>query len=209
MGYLTYERPSSRLLWAPRFDGLDYTALDFETGDPGHDSACGLGLVLVRGGRIVRRERILIKPPRPPSPIHVALHGLGPRVLARQPTYAERWPMIRMMLRGADFFAAHGSLDESVLRTCCEMIGKAPPRRPFINTVVLARDVWGIFLTRLEEVCRRLEIPLLPHDPVSDAAACAAIVRAAGPENVRRYFLRRRRGHGPRDARGRRDGARR
>jgi DNA polymerase-3 subunit epsilon len=46
--------------------------------------------------------------------------------------------------------------------------------------VRLARRVWGIYPTRLSDVCRRLGIPLRHHDAASDAEACARIVIAAG-----------------------------
>jgi DNA polymerase-3 subunit epsilon len=40
----------------------------------------------------------------------------------------------------------------------------------------LARQTWGIYPTRLPDVCRRLRLPLDHHDPLSDARACAQIV---------------------------------
>lgn len=42
----------------------DFVAIDFETADQGADSACAVGLVKVEGGRIVRSESHLIRPPR-------------------------------------------------------------------------------------------------------------------------------------------------
>jgi DNA polymerase-3 subunit epsilon len=45
--------------------------------------------------------------------------------------------------------------------------------------VRLARDTWGIYPTKLPDVCRKLRIPLKHHDAESDATACAKIAIAA------------------------------
>lgn len=169
---------------------MNYTAFDFELADNRFDSACAGGFLLVRGGEIVRRRRILIKPPRPPLPFHVSLHGLDARRLVHQPDFEQHWPEIRMAFRGADFVCSHGANDPSILRQCCEMIGAKIPRYRFLNTVRLVRDVWGLYPSKLRRVCRFLEIPHRPHDPLSDAEACAWIVALAGADNVRRYFLK-------------------
>jgi len=42
----------------------DFVAIDFETADHGADSACAVGLVRVRDGRIAEQVTQLIRPPR-------------------------------------------------------------------------------------------------------------------------------------------------
>ncbi len=65
-----------------------------------------------------------------------------------------------------------------MLRTCCERAGLAPPALPFVCTVQLARRTWDFPNNRLDTVARYLDIPLVHHDPASDAEACARIVLA-------------------------------
>ena len=55
----------------------------------------------------------------------------------------------------------------------------APPEQPFICTVKLARQTWGIYPTNLPAVCAKLSIKLDHHQALSDAEACAKIVMAA------------------------------
>ena len=50
---------------------------------------------------------------------------------------------------------------------------------PFVCTMQLARQTWGVRPTRLPDVCRFLGIPLQHHDALSDAEAAARIVIAA------------------------------
>ncbi len=43
----------------------------------------------------------------------------------------------------------------------------------------LARQTWGIYPTKLPDVCRYLRLPLQHHDPSADAEACARIIMKA------------------------------
>jgi DNA polymerase-3 subunit epsilon len=80
-------------------------------------------------------------------------------------------------LDGVDFLAAHNSsFDSSVLKSCCREAGVDCPQYPFRCTVKEARRAWGIYPTKLPDVCRYLGISLNHHDPLSDAMACAKIM---------------------------------
>ncbi len=69
--------------------------------------------------------------------------------------------------------------DRRVLHACCHSHGLPIPEVHFEYTVALARRVWGIYPTKLPDVCRHLGIPLNRHDVASDADACARIFLAA------------------------------
>jgi DNA polymerase-3 subunit epsilon len=157
-----------------------FVAIDFETADDGLDSACAVALVRVEGTKIAIRERRLIRPPRKEFRFtHV--HGLAWDDVKDAPTFAEVWPTLVPLLHGADFLAAHNAdFDRGVLHACCRVAGIEPPTLPFRCTVRIARVTWGIFPTRLPDVCRRLGLPLdHHHDALADAEACASIVVAA------------------------------
>ena len=156
-----------------------FVAIDFETADHGSDSACAVALVRVENLEIVQRRVQLLRPPRP----HIFfsyIHGLTWEHLADAPTFAEAWPRLVEMLDGADELAAHNAgFDRGVLQSCCQCAGHATPKLPFVCSMQLARRTWGIYPTRLPDVCRRLKLELKHHDPSSDAEACARIVIAA------------------------------
>jgi DNA polymerase-3 subunit epsilon len=156
-----------------------FVAIDFETADAGPDSACAVALVRVEGLEIGRREVRLLRPPRRQF-IYSNIHGITWRQVAGQPTFAGAWPELGGILDGASWLAAHNAaFDLSVLRACCAAAGLAPPPLPFLCTMLLARDAWRIYPTKLPVVCERLDIPLVHHNPLSDAEACAKIVIAA------------------------------
>jgi DNA polymerase-3 subunit epsilon len=159
---------------------MRFVAIDFETADRQPDSACAIGLVRVERERIVARDYRLIRPPRD-SFDFTWLHGISWDDVRDQPTFKQLWPDLSVMFLGVDFIAAHNApFDRNVLKACCRTAQLSPPDLPFKCTVQVARKVWSIRPTKLDNVCRRLGIPLKHHDAASDAEACARILIAAG-----------------------------
>ena len=161
-------------------DGMGrFVAIDFETANDSRDSACSVGLVVGSEGEIEVSETFLIRPPTREFSF-TWVHGLEWDDVRSKPTFGELWPTLRPWLQRAEFVAAHNApFDRSVLHACCAAYGVEAPRKPFVCTVQLARQQWGIYPTRLPDVCRRLRIPLSHHESGSDAQACARIVLAA------------------------------
>jgi DNA polymerase-3 subunit epsilon len=156
-----------------------FAAIDFETANYSPDSACAVGLVVVKGRRIVQREHYLIQPPDRQF-VFTYLHGIAWEDVRDAPTFAELWPRLREIIADADFLAAHNaSFDKRVLESCCRMHRLSQPIYPFVCTVRLARVVWSLYPTKLPDVCKQLKIPLDHHQADSDAEACARIVMAA------------------------------
>ncbi|MFH0944263.1 MAG: 3'-5' exonuclease [Planctomycetota bacterium] len=174
--------PTARrtLVQTPARDGFPtFVAIDFETADPKRDSACAVGLVRVENSRIVREEEYFIRPPRRDF-WFTYIHGITYSMVKDSPTFGELWPELAPWFRGAQFLAAHSApFDQSVLRACCEQHGLNIPSVPFRCTVKVARERWGIYPTKLPDVCSRLRIALNHHEALSDARACARIMMRA------------------------------
>jgi len=155
---------------------LNFLAIDFETANYEADSACAVGLVRVDEGRIVEMQSYLIRPPCDDF-VFTYLHGISWDDVAESPTFGELWPTIKPLTKGIDCFVAHNaSFDEGVLRACCRTAGIPMPRIPFKCTVKLSRQLWGIYPTKLPDVCRHFGIRLNHHDAASDTLACAQIM---------------------------------
>jgi len=156
-----------------------FAAIDFETADYGHDSACAVAVVRVEGNAIVDRAHYFIRPPRREF-VFSYLHGITWNDVADAPTFRQLWPALSRRFAGVEFLAAHNAIfDASVLQACCERARLSVPSHSFQCTVRLARTVWNIYPTTLPDVCKRLAIPLRHHHAGSDAEACARIVIAA------------------------------
>lgn len=162
-----------------------FAAIDFETANTSRDSACAVGVAMVRDGRLAELHRSLIRPPtRHFTFTHI--HGLTWRDVCREHTFGTIWKDLRPLVSTVDFLCAHNApFDRSVLKACCRQHGLSPPRQPFLCTVRLARSQWRIHPTKLSDVCRTLRIPLNHHEAGSDARACAQIVLRAIDEGWR------------------------
>ena len=158
-----------------------FAAIDFETAGEDPTSACALGVARVEDGALVAARSFLIRPACSRFPF-ARLHGISRETVAGAPPFGEVWDVASVLLRDVHFPAAHhASFDGRVLRACCLAAHRVAPSLPFLCTVRLARERWGVHPTRLPDVCWLLGIPLRHHDPLHDAEACARIVLAADP----------------------------
>ena len=171
-----------------------FVALDFETAYYTRDSACAIGLVRMIGGEVVATESFLIRPPTRQF-VFTYLHGISWEMVKDAPTFAELLPRLNAFIDGARFVAAHNaSFDRSVFNRTCEHYGLEIPGHRYICTVNVARDLWGIYPTKLPNVCEHLGIDLTRHhDAAADAMACARIVQCAldelGPARFAQRYL--------------------
>jgi DNA polymerase-3 subunit epsilon len=176
-------RRPPRSIPLPPTDGT-FVAIDFETADHGPDSACAVGLVRVEALTVVRRETLLIRPPRP-RVLFTHVHGITWEMVKDAARFADAWHDLTPLLDGASALVAHNApFDRRVLAACYAAGGLRVPDLPFLCTVQLARRHWGLKPNDLPSVCRRLGIGLVHHDPGSDAEACARIVIAATNEAI-------------------------
>ena len=161
-----------------------FVAIDFETADTGRDSACAIAVVRVEGDRVVDRRVRLIRPPRKTFQF-TYVHGIRWANVALEPIFEPVWNEVKSLLDGADFLVAHNaSFDKGVLNACCANAGILPPALPFECTVKWARLTWGLRPANLPAVCQHLNLPLVHHDPASDAEACARIMIAVRKQHL-------------------------
>lgn len=165
--------------------GPTFAAMDFETANVFPDSACSIGVAIVRDGRIAHSVHRLIRPPRP-SFKFTRIHGIVWKQVEDAPPFDTVWQEIAPLLEGLDFVAAHNaSFDQKVLKACLDRHDLPVPELPFVCSLKVAREVWGERPNRLSDVCARLKIPLNHHDALSDAEACAQVLLAATAEGWR------------------------
>src|SRR6516164_2085479 len=91
----------------PPADGA-FVAIDFETADYGPDSACAVGLVRVEALTVVRREALLIRPPRPRI-LFTHVHGITWEMVKDAARFADAWHSLTPRLDGASVLVAHNA----------------------------------------------------------------------------------------------------
>ena len=162
---------------APTSD-YDWVAIDFETATGRRASACAVGLVEVRDGRIAGTESFLIQPPgNAYSGFNISIHGIDPSMTGDSPTFAEVWPMLADSIGGRAVVAHNASFDVSVLRYELDHLGLSYPDLEYYCTLVLSRACWpGLHGHRLPDVASHCGIAFQHHDAAEDARACAEIL---------------------------------
>lgn len=160
---------------------MNFTAIDFETANYDRSSACSIGLVRVRKGKIVDTMYSLIKPPTGYFlPMFVDIHGIDTEVVRDAPTFADLWPEVATFV-GKDKLVAHNySFDKRVLEATLGYYAIEPPSNSWMCTLELSRRAWPQLGGHgLDVVAASLGIPLHHHDALDDAKACALICVAA------------------------------
>lgn len=156
-------------------------ALDVETADAQHTRICSMALVRIEEGKIVGEWSSLVRPPTPPDPRNVEVHGLSWETLRDAPSFADVWPVVVGLLDDVDALVAHWArFDREALARNCAAEGLPGLTLPWICTVELAQRAWPQLPNRkLPTVAAHLGVELNHHDALSDARACAHIYLAA------------------------------
>ena len=162
----------------------DFTAIDFETANQSPDSACQLGLVVVKAGKIVDRRAWMIRPPTDQF-MFTYIHGITWRDVVREPDFGELWPQISPYLEGSVIAAHNVRFDLGVFFALIKHYQIGFSQGGAIDSVTVARRIWPFLANhQLHTVASHLCIPLDHHDAASDANACAEILRLAEREQA-------------------------
>ncbi|MDD7929515.1 exonuclease domain-containing protein [Microbacterium sp. NM3R9] len=158
---------------------LDFTAIDFETANSSSASACSVGLVRVRDGRVVASDGWLIRPPAGHDrffDINVSIHGITAADVANEPDWTAQLPRLLDFVGGDVLVAHNAGFDMAVLRRACEATDAALPAFRSVCSVQLARKTYNLDSYRLPLVAAAVGfLDFAHHDALADALACAHI----------------------------------
>jgi hypothetical protein len=121
---------------------VDYFVVDVETANQARHSICQIGIAFFAGGKMVDGWESLINPHDQFNQFNVALHGIGPRTVARAPSWSEVLPKVLSLLNGAAV-ASHTDFDRGALSgACLRAAVPAVAYSKWIDTCWLARRAW-------------------------------------------------------------------
>ena len=159
---------------------LDFTAIDFETANSSPASACSVGLVRVRDGRIVATAGWLIRPPAGHDEFqewNTKIHGIRAHDVLDAATWSDQFDRL-CAFAGADVLVAHhAGFALNVLRRASEATGgDCPPYRSLCSLQV-ARKTYELESYRLPKAAEAAGFTgFSHHDALADALACAHII---------------------------------
>lgn len=162
---------------------LDFTAIDFETANSSPASACSVGLVRVRDGRIVASAGWLIRPPAGHDEFqewNIKIHGIRPQDVRSAASWAEQFVDL-CDFAGSDVLVAHNAgFDLNVLRRASEATDTSCPPYRSLCSLQVARKVYDLDSYRLPRAAEAAGFTgFSHHDALADALACAHIVMDA------------------------------
>ena len=154
---------------------MNVVAIDFETANYRRNSACAVGLAVVRGGKVAETFASLIRPPELDFvPEFIETHGITPEQVADAPTFADVWPGLVRLIGDGPLASHNSQFDMGVLRECLDTNGITRPAVACLCTLRLARQVLPRLANhRLDTLAAHFDIPLDHHNAASDAVACA------------------------------------
>ncbi len=144
-----------------------FLAIDFETANYESNNACSAGLVRIDDDKISEKVCHLIRP----SSKYFAfthIHGLIWNEVEKARSFGGLWLDIEYLFDDVDFVVAHNvSFDGKILHGCCDHHGIKVPNLNYVCSMMTSREAWGIYPTKLSDVCRHLSLKLNHHEALS------------------------------------------
>ena len=156
----------------------DFAAIDFETANNERSSVCSVGIVIVRGGKIVDSFYSLIQPePNYYSYWCSRVHGLCCDDTDDAPIFPDVWAQIEPLIAGLPLVAHNSPFDEGCLRAVFRTYQMDYPDYTFLDTLRASRrKLRNLPNHQLHTVAAALGYdPENHHHALADAQACAWI----------------------------------
>jgi DNA polymerase III subunit epsilon len=159
---------------------VDFTAIDFETANSSSASACSVGMVKVRDGRMVESAYWLIKPPLGHDEFwewNTRIHGIVAADVADAALWTEQLPDLVDFAEGDILVAHNASFDMGVIAGACAATLIDTPRFEYACSLQVARKTYHLDSYRLPVAAMAAGFEDFEHhNALADAQACAAIM---------------------------------
>lgn len=157
---------------------MNFIAIDFETANEKRNSACSIGLVIVKNGVVVEKIYHLIKPKEMRFlPINIGIHGIRAKMVENEQEFENVWEQIKGYFNDSLIIAHNASFDISVLRKTLDLYGIEIPSFNYICTMKLAKNFYkGLENAKLNTVNDFLGFKFNHHNALADAEACSNIL---------------------------------
>lgn len=157
--------------------------MDFETANGFRGSACSVGLIKVRSGKIVERDYWVMRPPAGFDHFearNVQIHGIRPQDVEGAPRFGDTYPRLQAFV-GNDILVAHNAaFDVGVILAGMQASGVSSGPIDYACTVKVARRTYELASYSLPFAAAAAGYELTSHhDALADAEACAHIAMDA------------------------------
>ena len=166
-----------------KFDRATFCVVDLETTGSviGVDEIIEIGLVRIRGGRVIDRFSTLVWSDRTIPPWVARLTGIANGDLEGAPTFSDVAEQLQMLLQDSVFVAHDIRFDLPFLRWEFGRRGLTRPAVTGLCTLELSRQLWPDLASHsLPDLARTFAVSHQnPHRAADDAAATGGVLLAA------------------------------
>lgn len=163
--------------------GIDFTAIDFETANSHSASACSVGMVKVRDGKVVDRAGWLIHPPLGFDAFtewNTRIHGIMAPDVADAPLWRDQLPDLVAFAAGDTLIAHNAGFDMGVITAASSASLIDCPDFNYMCSLLVARRTYHLDSYRLPVAAMAAGFEDFDHhNALADAGACAAIIMHA------------------------------
>jgi DNA polymerase-3 subunit epsilon len=158
---------------------MNFVTIDFETAKKSRESACSVGLVKYKNGKVADTFYSLICPPSLYiRPDFTEIHGLTVDDVKDAPTFADLWDSaIKPFIGGFPLAAHNAPFDMGVLYAVLEWYELKTPALQYFCTCSLARRTWPELNSHsLTSLAENFGIVYNAHNALDDAMTCGKLV---------------------------------
>ncbi|MCA0216079.1 MAG: 3'-5' exoribonuclease [Actinobacteria bacterium] len=159
---------------------LDFTAIDFETANNSPASACSVGLVKVRDGRVVDSAYWLIRPPFGHDAFlewNVRIHGIMAADVTDALLWSEQLHDLQSFAENDVLVAHNAGFDMGVIAAASAASFVPTPTYDYLCSLQVARRTYHLDSYKLPSAAMAAGFEdFTHHNALADAEACAAII---------------------------------
>lgn len=159
---------------------IDFTAIDFETANRHMASACSVGLVKIRSGKVVSEASWFIRPNDELGgfdSFNSRLHGITAETVTGAPEWSTQLPEMLDFIEGDTVIAHNAGFDMGVIQAACKLNIDPTPKIKYLCSVKVSRKTYDLASHSLPYAASAAGFDELNHhDALSDAVACASII---------------------------------
>lgn len=157
---------------------MDFVSIDFETANNNNNSACSIGLVCVKGLKIIDTYYYLIQPPTLEfGKKNIEIHGITPEDVKDKPKFPEIWEEIKDLFEDNIIIAHNAQFDMSVLKSLQLEYDLDIPDFKYICSIPISTKACKGIGNSLQKRAEYLGIDMGEHhNALDDAITCANIV---------------------------------
>jgi len=157
----------------------DFITIDFETANNNNNSACSLGLVVVKDLQIIESKYYLIHPPVMSfNAKNIEIHGILAKDVKDSPKFPDVWNEIKKYFYDNIVIAHNAQFDMSVLKCLQLEYSLDMPDFKYMDSMYISNKACGSDIKKtLDARADALGVELKDHhNAFDDATACANIV---------------------------------